>query len=181
MLQHRYVSYLSALTRSCRNSVTFITIDALARGMVAMSKDGLEIILRWHRASIRCQFVADAARCDLCLWGVAGITIVMCRYPDRYGLTSPCRLMTGGASLRRPALAAVVGCVVKLHIEPFFELRRKLIHRGLLRLKRSVTDRAHGPVLGCYRILYELAEVTSDTRFVPGIFQLPRLTFALMA
>lgn len=153
------------------NRMTFVAAHALTGGVVTMSENGPEIILRLLRSAVRRQRMANGARADLALRRMTGVA---CRVRidarlDR--LPWARRRMAGRATLSGPAFSAIVGRMVKLHIEPLDKLCRKGFHRRLIRTKTRMADRAHRPVIVRRLIGYELIEVTANARIVTGVFQ----------
>ncbi len=83
--------------------------------------------------------------------------------------------MTGRASLCGSAFAALMGGVVKLHIEPFEKFYRK----GACRRRHGVhLVMTYGAHRRFFAGVCELAQVTADAGIVPGIFELLRFRLA---
>ena len=73
-----------------------------------------------------------------------------------------------------------MGTVVELHIKSLFEARRKRFHRRIIRIQRCVADSTHRPILVGHRIVDKLAQMASDTGFVPRELELTSFRLPLV-
>lgn len=173
VLEDGDMSHLARVRRSVSDSMTLITTHG---PMVAMPENSLKVVLRLQRPAIGSQFVADAARPDLALGGVTGITVRVGLEADRDRLAWARWPMTRRASVRWPPFTTRMCRVVKLHIKAFAKPGRKCSLRRRIRLEIIVTDRTHSLVVSGG----ELVKMAADARFVTRQLYFSRATLSLM-
>ena len=152
--------------RSSRTYVRAIAATySLCMCVVGVPEHGPENVSRLRRAAVRSQIVADIASTYLAFRRVAREAIRVGGDADRDRLPRPVRGMARDAAFRGPALAAVVGRVVELHVEAFLELDRERLDRRRHGPRFLMADRADLSL-----IAGELVQVAADAGLVPGEF-----------
>ena len=89
--------------------------------------------------------------------------------------------MTRGTPGRRPAFTVVVGAVVEFHIKAFPKLGREGLHWRRVRLKVTVTDRAHDLITIHQRAVGELIQMTADAGIMAGKVHVQRTPLTTVA
>ena len=133
MLAYRDIRYLSPL-RSVWNYI--VTIAAPHAPVIAVGEYPPKVVLRHGCAAIWCQLVTNAARCDLTIRRVAGITVIVGLDTGRYSLSRSRRRVAKCASVPGTPLPAFMSGMVEPHVETFLELGGECIHGRLVRVER---------------------------------------------
>ena len=89
--------------------------------------------------------------------------------------------MASGTAIARAPLSTGVGLVVEFHIESLEKSSRKSLHRRIISVEFCMTNRTKGAVLIGNLVRNELVHMATDTRFMAGVCQFPRLSLTSMA
>jgi len=180
VLQDSDVCHLPSLRGTVDDAMAFAAVNTLPGGMIGMSKNRFEVILRDERTAVRRDLMANITAADLALGRMACVAIVMGIDPGWDGLGCSCRLVAERTTLSRASGTAVMSAVLKLHVETFLKLGWEGTHRRVVRLDILMADRTKCPIFVSYRVVDKLVQVTSDAGFMARKLQLTLLSFTPM-
>lgn len=180
VLQDSDICHLPALRGTVDDAMAFVAVNTLPGGVIGVSKDRFEVILRDKCTAVRSDLMANITAADLALGRMACVAIVMGIDSGWDSLSRSCRLVAERTTLSRASGTAVMSAVLKLHVETFLKLGREGTHRRVVRLDILMADRAKCPIFVRYRIVDKLVQVTSDAGFMARKLQLTLFSFTAM-